>query len=134
MCRVRFLGSIPSVPAIRSLSLLAADRAALGFASFGLLGHQLVQAPGSIVGIRPMDRPHPPGSTHRPPPFRFRWLSALELRHDACRPCRDPDGPTDQGRLRLSPALQRFRRPMPGSSGRGATRAGRTSRMRFFTC
>jgi hypothetical protein len=61
--------------------LVRRTHAALGFASLGSTGHQLVQRPGSAHRIRlpPMDRQDLPGSAHRPPPIRFRRLSALEL-------------------------------------------------------
>lgn len=84
---------------------------------------------GTPIGAAQGARPR---RVHRPSPFRFRRLSALELL--AYRlPCRNPAGSPDQS-LPDAPALQRFRRPMPCSSGVALPDAGRTSRMRFFTC
>jgi hypothetical protein len=84
------------------------------------LGHEVCNVTGASRRV------------HRPSPFRFRRLSALELRR-RLPASRKPRWLPDQSRPG-APALQRFSRPMPCSSDPALPGAGRTSRMRFFTC
>jgi hypothetical protein len=104
----------------------------------GLPGTSWCKRPGSLIDLRlpPMDRQDLPGFAHRPPAKTASGGSPLlSLARDACRSCRDPAGPPDQDRPHASAALQRFMRPMPGSSDNAERSAlGRTSRMRFLAC
>jgi hypothetical protein len=108
MCQIRLLGVHPSSQPSSASRWGRWTHAALGFASFGPSDTRWCSLAGSS----------PPSLTGRRL-FRLRRLSALELqrRSPALPGPRWSTGPDPVS----PPALQRFQRPMPCSSGFGAT-------------